>query len=78
MAFLFMICGIAVLNNVKLLTNGGIHLNGQNVIVPFLVEEMRVTDLGTNALLQVSAGWLVSLRANFTTGLVLLSGLELR
>jgi hypothetical protein len=61
-----------------LLAVGGIHLNTQNVIVPFLVEEVRVTDLGTNALLQASAGGLVSVRANFTTIPMLSSGLELR
>jgi hypothetical protein len=62
---------------VQLLANGGIHLNAQKIFVPFLVKEMRVTDLGTNALLQMSAGGLVSVRASFSTSPVLSSGLEL-
>jgi hypothetical protein len=62
----------------RLLAVGGIHLNTQNVVMPFLVEEVRVTDLGTNALLQTSAGGLVSVRANFTASHMLSSGLELR
>jgi hypothetical protein len=62
----------------RLLAVSGIHLNAQNVIVPFLVEEVRVTDLGTNALLQTSAGGLLSVRANFTASPMLSSGLELR
>ncbi|XP_033607997.1 uncharacterized protein LOC111866074 isoform X3 [Cryptotermes secundus] len=67
-----------VLRNVQLLAIGGIHLNAQNVIMPFLVEEMRVTDLGTNAFLQTSAGGLMSVRANFTASQMLSSDLELR
>jgi hypothetical protein len=35
--------------------------------VSFLLEETRGTDLRTNAVLQASSGWLVSVRANFTT-----------
>ena len=62
----------------QLLANDGIHLNAQKIFVPFLVKEMRVTDLGTNALLQVLSGGLVSVRANFSTNPVLSSGLELR
>jgi hypothetical protein len=69
---------VAVLNSIQLLASGGIHLNAQNIIVPFLVEEMQVTDLGTNALLQMSSGWLMSVRANFTAGPVYSSGLHLR
>jgi hypothetical protein len=74
----FPICHVAVLRSVQLLIVSGIHLNAQNVIMPFLVEEVRVTDLGTNALLQTSAGGLVSVRANFTASQMLSSGLELR
>jgi hypothetical protein len=69
---------IAVLNSVQLLANGGIHLNAQKIFVPFLVKEMRVTDLGTNVMLQELAGGLVSVRANFSTSPVLSSELELR
>jgi len=73
-----LICFIAVLNSVQLLAIGGIHLNAQKIFVPFLIKEMRVTDLGTNVLLQVFAGGLVSVRANFSTSPVLSSGLEFR
>jgi hypothetical protein len=69
---------VAVLNSVQLLASGGVHLNAQNVIVPLLVEETLATDLGTNALLQASSGWLVSVRANFTANPVHSSGLHLR
>jgi len=63
---------------VQLLASGGIHLNAQKIFVPFLVKEMRVTDLGTNVLLEVLAGVFLSVRANFSTSPVLSSGLELR
>ncbi|KDR09150.1 uncharacterized protein LOC110838941 isoform X2 [Zootermopsis nevadensis] len=67
-----------VLNTVQLLASGGVHLNAQNIIVPLLVEETRATDLGTNAILKVSSGWLVSVRANFTVNPVHSSGLHVR
>ena len=69
---------IAVLNSLQLLANGGIHLNAQKIFVPFMIKEMHVTDLGTNALLQVLADGLLSVRANFSTSPMLSSGLELR
>ncbi|KAJ9599526.1 hypothetical protein L9F63_009998, partial [Diploptera punctata] len=67
-----------VLHNVQHLAAGGVHINAQNIIVPFLLEEIGPTVVGTTALIRTTHSWMMSVRANLTAGKTILNQFDFR
>ncbi|PSN55285.1 hypothetical protein C0J52_01781 [Blattella germanica] len=55
-----------------------VHHANETSFTSLFEEEMRMTDLGTPALLRITNSWMTSVRANLTTGKQVMSQLELR